>query len=471
MADMADGHVIQGSSPAMRRISQSANLAEILSSKASETQVDDNRSTDECVTGFINDLINILQSKSSEAVIRHLVAKHASNLVGLRDKVLQVVQFKWSSCPKGKLMRRITRSGGTTASEKLAQDIVLLVKFYECGEVNQGLMDIFQKVRNTELSYVLDRENDNNVGQPTLKKVLEMLEELEAKFVESSIQHKAEIDKLKDELCSVQSVIAEKNTKIIALETEISSMRANCRTSKDLLNSKCESICDEMEKISAIVKSISTEHKKLKENNVQVNKKKSNQHKDKDCSNPEIVLSDPTGNSKNVKSQSYANALTKNNTQIAPELNVDGNCSNPQIALIGPNGNGKDNVSSQPCTPERNNAQAISDHSNANSNAFIGVERRYIKRIYLGGVKDGVEAHAIKEFMEQKGVHPTFVRMMKSKRKGTVGVRINVIAADLKATLETGFWPKNIYAREWLSKERWEKRLTRFNSPPEEQHS
>ena len=56
----------------------------------------------------------------------------------------------------------------------------------------------------------------------------------------------------------MQSVIAEKNTKIVALETEISSMRANCRTSKDLLNSKCESICDDMEKISAIAKSISS---------------------------------------------------------------------------------------------------------------------------------------------------------------------------------------------------------------------
>ena len=221
----ADGsHVIQGLSPAMRRISQSANLAEILSSIASETQADDNRSTDECATGFVNDLINILQSKSSEAVIRHLVMKYASNLVGLRDKVLQVVQSKWSSCPKGKLIRRITRSGGTTASEKLAQDIVLLVKFYECSEVSQGLMDIFQKVRNTELSYVLGCENDNNVEQPTLKKVFEILEELEAKFFESSIQHKGEIDKLKDELSGVQSVIAEKNTKIIALETEISSM-------------------------------------------------------------------------------------------------------------------------------------------------------------------------------------------------------------------------------------------------------
>ena len=84
-----------------------------------------------------------------------------------------------------------------------------------------------------------------------------------------------------------------------------------------------------------------------------------------------------------------------------------------------------------------------------------------------------IEVHAIKKFMEQMSVYPTFVRMMKSRRKGTVGlgVRINVIAADLKATLETGFWPKNIYAREWLSKERWEKRLTTFNGPPEEQNS
>ena len=86
---------------------------------------------------------------------------------------------------------------------------------------------------------------------------------------------------------------------------------------------------------------------------------------------------------------------------------------------------------------------------------FFDVERRYIKRRYFGGVTDGIEAHAIKEFMEKKGVHPIFVRMMKSKRKGTVGGRINVIAPNLKVTLESGFWPNNIFAGEWLSKQRW----------------
>ena len=139
----------------------------------------------------------------------------------------------------------------------------------------KGLLIYFRRLENnTELSYVLACENANSAEQPTLKRVLEMLEELELKFVESSIQHKAEISKLRQELSSVQSVIAEKNTKIIALEKEISSMRANRRTSKDLLNSKCESICVESENISAIAKSLSTEHKKLKENILQINKKK-----------------------------------------------------------------------------------------------------------------------------------------------------------------------------------------------------
>ena len=115
-----------------------------------------------------------------------------------------------------------------------------------------------------------------------------------------------------------------------------------------MLNSKCESICDEIEKISAIAKSIATEHKKLKENILQINNF-ANQQKDKDCGNPEIVLSDPIGDSKNVKSQSYTNTLTKNKAQIAPEININGNCGNPQIVLIEPSGNGKDNVNSQSC--------------------------------------------------------------------------------------------------------------------------
>ena len=91
------------------------------------------------------------------------------------------------------------------------------------------------------------------------------------------------------------------------------------------------------------------------------------------------------------------------------------------------------------------------------SNEFVGVERRRTKRIYLGAVKDCVESETIKHFMEDKGIYPTFIRIMKSKRKGNVAVRIDIKINDLKTVVEPDFWPKNVYAREWLSKAGWDK--------------
>ena len=54
---MADGsHVIHGSSPPREESHIWPIWHEILSSIASETQIDYNRSTDECVTGFVNEV-------------------------------------------------------------------------------------------------------------------------------------------------------------------------------------------------------------------------------------------------------------------------------------------------------------------------------------------------------------------------------------------------------------------------------
>lgn len=95
---------------------------------------------------------------------------------------------------------------------------------------------------------------------------------------------------------------------------------------------------------------------------------------------------------------------------------------------------------------------------NTDLNEFVGVERSWIKRVYLGGVKEGTNPNTIKKFMEEKGIRPTFVRMMKSKRKGTVAVRVNVKAADLFEILKQNVWPKKVYARQWLSKTNWGKK-------------
>jgi hypothetical protein len=205
-----------GSSPAMRRNSQSANLAEALSAIVDinsqiQTDCNNNGDSDENLAGFIDDLGSRLQSTSSEIFVRQLIARDTDDLAGLRDRVLQLVRCKWSCCPKGELQRRITRTRGTSASEKLAQDIVLLVKFYESGEGSQALKDIFRKVRNTDCSYSLGDKETNALDQPNLKKLLEIVEDLEAKFIETNIQHKTDIDKLKDELNHMQLHLAEKD--------------------------------------------------------------------------------------------------------------------------------------------------------------------------------------------------------------------------------------------------------------------
>ncbi len=153
--------------------------------------------------------------------------------------------------------------------------------------------------------------------------------------------------------------------------------------------------------------------------------------------------------------QSYAATISKNSEQNINDTGIliDANeCVQNKEVLVS-DGNNKDkdgsvidleeNLSAK--NTDNSQKKELDNASSTSLKEFIGVEWRHIKRVYLGGVKDGVDASTIKNFMQEKSVKPTFVRMIKSKRKGTVAVRINVIASDLNKILETTFWPKNVY--------------------------
>jgi hypothetical protein len=70
---------------------------------------------------------------------------------------------------------------------------------------------------------------------------------------------------------------------------------------------------------------------------------------------------------------------------------------------------------------------------------FVGVQRQKIKRISLGGVREGTNANVNKRYMQEKGISPTFVRLFNSKRKGTVAVRINVKNDEFERVSEDDF--------------------------------
>lgn len=99
---------------------------------------------------------------------------------------------------------------------------------------------------------------------------------------------------------------------------------------------------------------------------------------------------------------------------------------------------------------------------------FVGVERQAIKRIFLGGVNEGVSAEKIAECMKGRNINPTYIRLMQSKRKGTTSIRINIAAKDFNVVKESAFWPDGVSARPWLSLAKWQdlsKKIPLLDSP------
>ena len=108
----------------------------------------------------------------------------------------------------------------------------------------------------------------------------------------------------------------------------------------------------------------------------------------------------------------------------------------------------------------RNTIHENNETNNVNDVQFVGVERQRIKRVFLGGIREGVSSEKIREYMMKRNINPTFVRLMQSKRKGTTSVRINVVAKDFDVVKESPFWPDRVYARPWLSLAKWQDRLS-----------
>jgi hypothetical protein len=100
----------------------------------------------------------------------------------------------------------------------------------------------------------------------------------------------------------------------------------------------------------------------------------------------------------------------------------------------------------------RNTIRENYDTNNANDVQFVGIERQRIKRVFLGGIREGVSSEKIREYMMKRNINPTFER--------TMSVRINVVAKDFDVVKEIPFWPDGVYARPWLSLAKWQDRLS-----------
>ena len=90
--------------------------------------------------------------------------------------------------------------------------------------------------------------------------------------------------------------------------------------------------------------------------------------------------------------------------------------------------------------------------------AFIGVKRTRVntRAFFLGGINKKVNAKQIYEYLLQRDITPTLLKVFSSKRKGTMSAKLNVKSKDIARVLAPDFWPKYVRCWAWLTQKRFQ---------------
>ena len=104
------------------------------------------RSVSNEVLEWIEDIQTDIVATSTEEVKAKLSKDSSSKLITLGERSVVYCRNTVGEFPKEKPLMRITCSGGRTANQKLASDIVALVKFCCSKKSTTKLNDIFPKL-------------------------------------------------------------------------------------------------------------------------------------------------------------------------------------------------------------------------------------------------------------------------------------------------------------------------------------
>ena len=87
---------------------------------------------------------------------------------------------------------------------------------------------------------------------------------------------------------------------------------------------------------------------------------------------------------------------------------------------------------------------------------FGGVVRNRTERYYVGQIDPDSNETGLSAYIQDRGPHVTYVRLMRNQRDKTLSAQVNVTASDIsRSLLERGFWPRGIRCREWKPRSQW----------------
>jgi predicted nucleic acid-binding Zn-ribbon protein len=182
----------------------------------------------------------------------------------MRAVIIEYCKQKLPNMPKGKPSRRLNRQGGRSATDKLAADIIILIKSCSSGVITSELNDIFPKQPNHGEQSLLNMTANNQSSttvcsqdERTTQSVNTLLEEMDVKFYnlkevfdESVLNLRAEIAEIKKDMCNKDAKIkslkqesaelkerlCERDAKVFSLESELAAFKGNYKSNKTFVS-------------------------------------------------------------------------------------------------------------------------------------------------------------------------------------------------------------------------------------------
>jgi hypothetical protein len=89
---------------------------------------------------------------------------------------------------------------------------------------------------------------------------------------------------------------------------------------------------------------------------------------------------------------------------------------------------------------------------------FVGVTKHQTARYFLSGIGISTKAESIRQYLSERSVSVSVIRMMKSKRRNSQSARINILRYDVYKVYEPDFWPSGVACRKWETNAMFSKR-------------
>ena len=105
------------------------------------------------------------------------------------------------------------------------------------------------------------------------------------------------------------------------------------------------------------------------------------------------------------------------------------------------------------------NIEQVTEVSDETDVEFVGVKRSRIKTrcFFLSGITEKVSSKQILNYLQDRQIIPTLLRVFTSKQKGTFSAKLNVREEDSAKVLDKDFWPKYVRCRNWVSQKQFDK--------------